>query len=245
MDEVKILIGEEDRQNIGTSIKDDFMYGSNVAQSNIYIRMGFLRKVYGILTAQLLLTTVFASISMFTPIVRFYINENEWLLTVAFLLSIILLLALMVKRRETPLNYILLTAFTTIEAYTVGVVVTYYDQLAVFQAFVITLCVTVALTLYTLQSKRDFSAWRAGLFSVLWIFVIAGILQIFLRSTQLELLMSIGGAILFSMFIVYDTHMLMHRHSPEEYILATIELYLDILNLFLVILRMIGHARKQ
>ncbi|KAK8757274.1 hypothetical protein V5799_000024 [Amblyomma americanum] len=71
------------------------------------------------------------------------------------------------------------------------------------------------------------------------------LLQFFLTSSHLEFVLSLGGAVLFSFFIIFDTHMLMHRVSPEEYILATIELYLDIINLFLHILRIIGEARRN
>lgn len=46
------------------SIVDDFMYGSNVAQSHITIRLGFIRKVYGILCAQLVLTTLVSAFMM-------------------------------------------------------------------------------------------------------------------------------------------------------------------------------------
>lgn len=240
-----VLINMEGYPKDNPSIVNDFLYNNNVAQANIYIRMGFLRKVFGILSAQLLLTTLVASVVMFTPIARFYINENDWLVTVAFLLSIILLLALMVKRRETPINYVLLTAFTAVEAYSIAVVVTFYDQLAVLQAFILTACVVVGLMVYTFQTKRDFSAWGAGLFSCLWILIFAGILQMFLGSTQMEMLLSVGGAVIFSLFIVYDTHMIMHKLSPEEYILATIDLYLDIINLFLHILRIVGQSRKN
>ena len=52
------------------------------------------------------------------------------------------------------------------------------------------------------------------------------------------------GAMLFSLFIIYDTHMLMRRLSAEEYIFAAINLYLDILNLFLHILRILSRDRK-
>ena len=55
---------------------------------------------------------------------------------------------------------------------------------------------------------------------------------------------AIGGAIIFSLFIVFDTHMLMHKLSPEEYIVATINLYLDIINLFLHLLRLLGERKN-
>ena len=44
---------------------------------------------------------------------------------------------------------------------------------------------------------------------------------------------------IFTGFIVFDTQMIMKRVSPEEYIVATIELYLDIINLFIEILKII------
>ena len=52
------------------------------------------------------------------------------------------------------------------------------------------------------------------------------------------------GALVFSLFIIYDTHMIMRKLSPEEYIFAAINLYLDIINLFLHILRMMSRDRN-
>ncbi|XP_064487058.1 protein lifeguard 4-like [Ornithodoros turicata] len=242
MQDILINVGD---QSDKSSIMDDFCYNNNVSKAHVYVRLGFLRKVYGILSVQLLVTAVCASIAMFTPVVKFYINENPWMVTVAFLASIILLIGLMIKRRQTPINYVLLGGFTLAQAYTVGVVVTFYDQLAVLQAFIITLGVTVGLTVYTFQSKRDFSTWGAGLFAFLWVLVLGGFLRMFIPSTHLELVLSMGGAALFSFFIIFDTHMIMHRVSPEEYIMATIELYMDIINLFLHILRIVGEARRH
>lgn len=60
----------------------------------------------------------------------------------------------------------------------------------------------------------------------------------------MELAISVGGAILFCLFIVFDTQAIMHNLSPEEYILATINLYLDIINLFLHILRALAISKQ-
>ncbi|XP_014677966.1 PREDICTED: protein lifeguard 4-like [Priapulus caudatus] len=226
------------------SIVDDFMYGSNVAQSHVYIRLGFLRKVYGILTAQLLLTTLVGTIFILTPAVREFVQSNQWLLMLSLFASMGLVIAMYVKRMETPINYILLLVFTLVESYVVGTIVTFYDQMMVLQAFGLTFAVVAGLTVYTLQSKRDLTSWGAGLFSVLWILILAGFMQFFLQSDVLELLLSAGGAIVFSLFIVYDLSMLMHKLSPEEYIIAAINLYLDIINLFLYILRLLNAVKK-
>ena len=69
--------------------------------------------------------------------------------------------------------------------------------------------------------------------------------QFFFHSETFELVYAIAGALLFSAFIVFDTHMLMHKLSPEEYILASINLYLDMINLFIEILRILDAMKKH
>lgn len=226
------------------SIVDDFMYGTNVASAHITIRLGFLRKVYGILTTQLALTAVVGFIFMMHEGVKGFVQSNPWMIMLAFVGTLATLFPLMIKRQEYPTNYILLGLFTLMEAYTVGVIVTMYDKLVVLEAVLLTLGVTIALTAYTLQSRRDFSSWGAGLFACLWVLILAGLLQVFFPIEIVDKAIAVGGAILFSLFIVFDTHMLMKKLSPEEYIVAAINLYLDILNLFLHILRMLGDRRN-
>lgn len=78
------------------------------------------------------------------------------------------------------------------------------------------------------------------------ILIVGGLLQIFIpHSDMLELVIAIGGAIVFSLFLIYDIHMIMHKLSPEEYIMASINLYLDLINLFLYILRILNSAHKK
>ncbi|XP_035675854.1 protein lifeguard 4-like isoform X2 [Branchiostoma floridae] len=162
-----------------SSIMDDFMYGTNVASSHVYIRMAFLRKVYGILSMQLALTTIMGALFIYTPAIKTFVQGSPNLLMLALFLSLGILVALHIKRTEYPTNMYLLAAFTFVEAYSIGTVVTFYDQAIVLQAFALTLSVCVGLTLYTLQSKKDYSSWGAGLFSALWILVIAGFLHLF------------------------------------------------------------------
>nr|ACO10701.1 Transmembrane BAX inhibitor motif-containing protein 4 [Caligus rogercresseyi] len=232
----------EDVDDTGPSIKDDFAYHNNVAGASKKIRMGFLRKVYGLLAVQLILTTLIAGVCLFTPAVKTAVQQNSWLVIVAFILSIGILIALHVNRHKTPLNLILLAAFTVVEAYTVGVMVSFFDKLVVIQAFFITATVVVGLTLFTFNTKRDFSKWGSALFIGLWVLILGGILNIFIGGTGLDLLMTIGGTILFSGFIVFDTQMIMTKVSPEEYIIATINLYLDIINLFIEILKLVDRG---
>ncbi|XP_066253852.1 protein lifeguard 4-like [Euwallacea similis] len=226
-------------------IENDFAYRNNVAQATKIIRLAFLRKVYGLLTMQIFFTVIIAAIFMFTPPIKGFVQTNDWMMMLSFFASIILLIALHIKRKESPANFILLTAFTLVQAYTIGVIVTFYSKTIVLEALVLTLLVLGGLTLYTFQVKHDFSAMHSALFAGLIILIIGGFLQILIQSPIFELLIGFGGAFLFCLFIIYDTKMIMETLSPEEYILATINLYMDIINLFLYILRILQALNRQ
>merc|ERR1719320_2236687 len=125
-----------------------------------------MRKVYGLLAVQLTITTMIGAVCLFTPGVKELVQGNSWVLFPAFFLSIGLLIALQIKRKETPINLILLAAF--------------FDQSVVIQAFFLTAAVVIGLTAFTFQTKRDFSNIGAALYTGLLILILGGFLQIFL-----------------------------------------------------------------
>ncbi|XP_053976317.1 protein lifeguard 4-like [Hylaeus volcanicus] len=244
---VKLI--EEDVESGGKEqdmdgIENDFAFNNSVHNANINIRLGFLRKVYGLLSIQLLMTVMIATILMSFQTLKTFIQENPWTLILSFLMTMGTLIVLFVKRRDHPVNLLLLTLFTLSKAYTIGILVSMYDVTTVVQALFITLTVTAGLTVYTFQSKKELSFSTSGLFIGLWILLLGGIMQIFLQSTMLELTLGIAGAIIMSMFIVFDTRLIMHTLSPEEYILATINIYLDVVNLFVYILRILAVSKQ-
>ncbi|XP_054844306.1 protein lifeguard 4 [Eublepharis macularius] len=228
-----------------TSIEDDFNYGSNVASASVHIRMAFLRKVYSILSVQVFLTTVTAAVFLYSTTIRTFVHESPSVLLLSLLGSLAMIVALALYRHQHPLNLYLLFGFTLLEALTIGIAVTFSEVYVVLQAFILTTAVFLALTVYTLQSKKDFSKAGAGLFACLWILLLSGFLRLFFYSEVVELVFAAAGALLFCGFIIYDTHLLMHKLSPEEYILAAINLYLDIINLFLHLLRLLEAFNKK
>ncbi|XP_020641715.3 protein lifeguard 4 [Pogona vitticeps] len=228
-----------------SSIEDDFNYGTNVASASVHIRMAFLRKVYIILSVQIFLTTVTSAAFLYSNTIRTFVHESPVLLLVSLLGSLVVIVALTLYRHQHPVNLYLLFGFTLLEALTVAITVTFYEVSVVLQAFILTTAVFLALTTYTLQSKRDFSKTGAGLFACLWILFLASFLNLFFHSEVIELVFAAAGALLFCGFIIYDTHLLMHKLSPEEYILAAINLYLDIINLFLHLLRLLEAFNKK
>lgn len=77
--------------------------------------MGFLRKVYGILSAQLVMTTLVAALFMSSERVKGFVQGSPNVLFSAMILSFVMMIALFVKRKETPTNYILLGLFVSKE----------------------------------------------------------------------------------------------------------------------------------
>ncbi|NXE59439.1 LFG4 protein, partial [Calcarius ornatus] len=229
-----------------SSIEDDFNYGSNVASASVHIRMAFLRKVYSILSVQVLLTTVTSAIFLYSTGVQAFVHERPALLLISGFGSLAVIVALTLYRHQHPVNLYLLFGFSSlIDRSLFLFIVSFYDVSIVLQAFILTTAVFLGLTAYTLQSKRDFSKFGAGLFACLWILILSGFLRLFFYSETIELVFAAAGALLFCGFIIYDTHLLMHKLSPEEYILAAINLYLDIINLFLHLLRILEAFNKK
>lgn len=216
------------------------------------IRRGFIKKVYSILMLQLTLTMSVIAIFQFHEPTREYVNHNIWPFIVTFIgffVSIIALSCCGEVRRKAPMNFIFLGIFTAAESFFLGITASTYDTDAVLMAVGMTAAVCLALTLFAMQTKYDFTMMGGVLLVALVIFILFGFLAIFIRTQILYIFYAAIGALLFSIFLIYDTQLMLGgKHkcaiSPEEYIFAALNLYLDIINIFTYILMLVGGSRK-
>jgi len=228
------------------NVPDDFKFGGSVAEATIDIRMQFVRKVYAILTVQLLATSVLSSISFFSTGFKTWIQSNQWMMWVSLFGAIGFMLLTYWKRKSYPTNLIFLAAFTGLEAYAISVVVSFSDSRAVLHAVILTAGLFIALTLFACQTKYDFTSWIPYLFGGLWVLILFGFIAAFFPpSSTIELVYSGGAALIFSAYILVDTQMVMKHYHVEEEIAASIALYLDIINLFLAILRILNSQQNN
>ncbi|KAL5286868.1 hypothetical protein ACFFRR_008081 [Megaselia abdita] len=114
----------------------------------------------------------------------------------------------------------------------------------------ITAAVCLALTIFALQTKFDFTAMGGILLAAAVIFMIFGLVAMFFPGKTMQLVYSSIGAFLFSVYLVYDTQLMMggsHKYSisPEEYIFAALNIYLDVVQIFMHILSIIGATRDD
>jgi FtsH-binding integral membrane protein len=114
-------------------------------------------------------------------------------------------------------------------------------------AFALALTVGIfgALSWYVHETKEDFSFMGGFLFSALLILVFAGFIGIFFLGTINRLIYSSVGLVLFCGFVLYDTSRIILKYDVEEYVAATLDLYLDFLNIFADILRILFETADE
>lgn len=187
-----------------------------------------------------------SSISFVSDSYRHWIQSNPWMMLVSVFGALGFMLLTYWKRKSYPSNLLFLTAFTLLEAYAVSVVTSFYDASIVVQALVLTLGIFIALTLFACQTKYDFTNWIPYLFGALWFLILFGFMAAFFpMGSTAELVYGALGALIFSGYILVDTQLVMRHYHVEEEIAASISLYLDVLNLFLSILRILNQQNNN
>ncbi|KIZ07493.1 hypothetical protein MNEG_0461 [Monoraphidium neglectum] len=209
-----------------------------MAFADAQMRNAFVRKVFGIVFIQLLITVG----------VAYY---AAW--GVAF--GIVLVISCVEKaRRQFPLNVILLGLFTLAEAWLVGMITSFHDIDAVLLAFLVTCAAVAGLTIFAINTKIDATKWGSmlGVLTiVLLVLVLAGLFFPFRSGSNKILYLAISGlaALLFSAYLIYDIQAVMGgrrgAYSPDDYVAAAMSIYLDIVQLFIAILSIIGLSNNN
>ncbi|XP_029309041.1 transmembrane BAX inhibitor motif containing 1a [Cottoperca gobio] len=219
------------------------------------IRHAFIRKVYLILAVQLLVTTALVAIFTFVEPVKYFVRRNQsvyWASYAVYFVTHMVLVCCKGPRRKFPWNVILLSIFTLALSFMTGSISSYYDTKVVFLALGITAVVCIAVTVFCFQTKVDFTKCQ-GLFCVMGIVVfVTGIISTIVLSFKymlwLHMLYAAIGAIAFTLFLAYHTQLLLgnrkHSISPEEYVFAALSIYVDIVQIFLFLLQIIGATTK-
>lgn len=222
----------------------------------IELRLGFVRKVYGILCAQLLLTTAIA-IPLAMQSVK-WVSGHVWIMyaslggMVACMCAMACCSSVM---RTYPQNYIFLFIFTGIMSCVVGFTSAMYTWQSVLLAAGATILIFLLLTCYAFFTTTDFTGYGPYLFAGMCVLMVFGLIIAVMSMCGITIiwmtmLYDILGVILFSFYIVFDTQCMLgdwggHKiqFSLDDYTFAALNLYLDIVNMFLFILQLFGRSR--
>jgi len=224
-----------------------------------WTRAAFVRKVYAILSTQLLATAGIIIGLIYCAFVHgdphyptswgYYIAGPGYYLSILILLfSMCFLCALTSCKNQYPINMIGLAAFTCMISFSIGTIcIIYYGAgfgEEIMLAFILTAATFISLTLFTIFSKIDFEflgpVLCAGIFVLMiWSLIMSIFFTFGGYSASWHLAFVIVAVAIFVGFIIYDTYMIVTRLGVDEYIIAAIELYLDVINLFLNILQLL------
>ncbi len=223
-------------------------------------RLGFVRKVYSIVSVQLLATTLMVMLCM-GPL-RSYLTYPEHTFPFAlFILCSVMALILCIAvacypavGRRVPTNYFILGLFTLCEAYTVGYITVFAEPMDVLLAASLALSMTLVLTIYAFTTKTDFTTWGAFLWIAAWGLIAFSLMFFFIGPTNaaftpLVITISVVTIIIYGIYLVYDTQLIMggkrFELSLDDYIIAAMVIYIDVIVLFLKFLEIIQAVRRS
>ncbi|XP_070535970.1 protein lifeguard 2-like [Ptychodera flava] len=211
------------------------------------IRQAFIRKVYLILMVQLMFTFGIVCLFVFCePVNQFVVQQPAiyWSSYGVFIVSLIALSCCNEMRRKFPTNIIMLALFTLALSYMVGTISSFYTTKSVLLALGICAGVCLSVTIFSIQTKYDFTSCIGVTFVMLMSLFWFGFFCIFFYSEILQVVYAGIGALVFTVILAVDTQLVIggkrYQISPEEYVFAALNLYIDIVYIFLYILALFG-----
>ncbi|MFP6075078.1 Bax inhibitor-1/YccA family protein [Helicobacter pylori] len=199
--------------------------------------VGFVKTTYKFFAGSLLLATIGALLGLmnFQAVVQY-----KW---VFFIAEIAALFGLMFSKSKPGLNLFMLFAFTSLSGVTLvpllGMVIAKAGLGAIWQALGMTTIVFGLMSVYALKTKNDLANMGKMLFIALIVVVVCSLINLFLGSPMFQVVIAGASAILFSLYIAYDTQNIV-KGMYDSPIDAAVDLYLDFLNVFISILQIIG-----
>ena len=236
------------QQQAYDTYSDEHLRGSLHGKS----RMGFVRKVYGIVCAELLFTAIWAAFVYNTPWLARIVVGNNFLGVIFGIVAFVGTLTLALNRsiaRTVPLNYAILSAVTFSLAWSVSYLTTFYPASIILTAAFSTAAAVAGITYYAMTSTTDYNYAKAFLYSSLAILLFQLGAIWFMPADSYNFWVSVLFAISSSISILYNAEGIIGKkqlkYSQDEYICAAMNLYVEIIQLFIEILKILDKLNKD
>lgn len=207
-------------------------------------RATLVRRTYSLVFASVIVTALSVVAAQRSPALMGTVMAHPIITFLVMMGSLI-----MAQRAAPPFNLGLVGLFTVLEGLFLAPYL-YAAERATpgigLQAGLLTLSTFGVLTAYATISRRDFSAWGAFFFVGLWVLIAASLLNIFFPSSIGSLWIAAATVLVFSGLLVFDTWRITRsgQYGPDDYVPAALSIYLDLLNLFLAFMRILGGNRR-
>ena len=210
-------------------------------------RATLVRRTYGLVFISVIVTALGVAFGFTQPALMQAVARHPIITMLAMFAPLVMA---MQARRSFPRNIILTLVFTFIEGIWIAPFLFMAERSnpgIVGQAGLLTLSTFGVLSLYAVMSKRDFSAWGSFFIVGLWVLIATSLINLFVGSALGSLWIAGGTVLVFSGLLVFDTWRIVRsgQYGPNDYVPAAVNIYLDLLNLFLAIVSLLGGRRRS
>lgn len=232
-----------------------FEQNSSTPASSTSIATGsFFPKVYSWMTAGLALTALVAVLTLGSQAIRELVFGNRLVFYGLIIgeLGLVLALSAAINRISAMVATLMFLLYSALNGVTFALIFVIYTSSSIARAFFVAAGTFAGMSIYGYVTRRDLTGWGSFLFMGLIGIIIASVVNIFLHSEMIHWITSYVGVFIFVGLTAYDTQRLKRigesgfnddesRHKAA--ILGALRLYLDFINLFLMLLRVMGSRR--
>ena len=226
-------------------------FDTTQASTGLIVRQNTLvRQVYAWMGAGLALTALMALITVSTPELLKAIVGNRLVFYGLMFGELALVFALSgaIHRMSAGVATMLFIGYSALNGLTLSVIFLVYTADSIASTFAVSAAMFGVMSIYGYATKKDLTSWGSFLFMGLIGIVIASLVNIFLRNDAVSWVVSAIGVIVFTGLTAYDTWKIKAlaaegAEGRKPAILGALTLYLDFINLFLMLLRLMGGRR--
>ena len=180
----------------------------------------------------------------------FWVLPIRGLFLPAVILTFVMIFVCRAVSHNYPWNLLALAVFAGLEGMVISPLLMYYAHLPggpmiVIQAAMLASVVFGVVGLLGYTSTKSFAGWLPALMIGLIALIIGGLVLSFVSSGFGEWVWAAAGTVLFVAITFVDFTRIRHDYSADDYAMATIQIYLDLINLFMFILRLLGGGRRN
>lgn len=235
---------------------EELNYGTMTREQQLQSSLAFpklMRKVYLWMALAMVitgLTSYYVATSALMPIIL----TNQVLMWGLIIgeLALVFGLSAAINKLSLPVATLMFVLYSVLNGATLSIIFLVYTQSSIVNVFLVTALTFSVMAAYGYFTKKDLTSWGRMLFMALIGLIIASIVNIFLESSGMSLIVSFIGVLVFVGLTAYDSqkikNMLVMAPDAGEgmqklALLGALTLYLDFINLFLYLLRLLGSSR--
>jgi len=219
------------------------------------IQSGFITKVYAWMSMALTITALTAIyVASSQDLVRAILGNRIIFFVLIFgELGLVMALSAALNRISAMTATLLFIAYSVLNGLTLSVIFLVYTASSIGTTFIVTAGTFGAMSIYGYTTKRDLTTWGNLLFMALVGFVIASLVNLFWQNPIFYWVCTYAGILIFVGLTAYDTQKIKEMGAAgfetsdgmrKGAIMGALALYLDFINLFLLLLRLFGNRRN-